>query len=39
VTKTGNLVINETTDVEAVPADGYSFPHNTNRDWTFVYSA
>lgn len=33
---TGNVTLVETTDVEASPANGYSFPHNTNRDWTFV---
>ena len=33
---TGTLTLVETTDVEASPAAGYSFPHNTNRDWTFV---
>jgi Phage capsid family./Caudovirus prohead protease. len=38
VTKTGDLVIEETTDVEARPQVGYSFPHNTDADWTFVYS-
>jgi HK97 family phage prohead protease len=36
---TGNVVIEETTDVEARPATGYSFPSNTNRDWTYVYTA
>jgi hypothetical protein len=38
-TKTGTLTINETTEVEARPASNYSFPPNTNRDWTFVYTA
>lgn len=33
---TGDVQIVETTDVEAAPDEGYSFPHNTNRDWTFV---
>jgi hypothetical protein len=32
------MTITETTDVEAAPATGYSFPHNTDRDWTYVYS-
>jgi HK97 family phage prohead protease len=36
---TGNVTIEETTDVEARPATGYSFPANTNRDWTYVYTA
>lgn len=39
VTKTGTLTITETTDVDAVPDVGYSFPHNINTDWTFVYTA
>jgi hypothetical protein len=38
VTRTGVMTITETTDVEASPATGYSFPHNTDRDWTYVYS-
>ena len=29
--------ITETTEVEARPASGYSFPHNTDADWVFVY--
>lgn len=29
--------ITETTEVEARPAAGYSFPHNTDADWVFVY--
>ena len=29
--------IKETTDVEARPAAGYSFPHNTDADWVFQY--
>jgi len=33
----GALVITETTEVEAVPATGYSFPHLTDADWVFVY--
>ncbi|WBF79057.1 major capsid and protease fusion protein [Arthrobacter phage Hankly] len=38
-TVTGDVEIMETTDVEARPATGYSFPPNTGRDWTFVYTA
>jgi hypothetical protein len=34
---TGTIVLDETTDVMAAPALGYSFPHNIVRDWTFVY--
>jgi len=37
-TVTGDQVITETTDVEAAPADGYSFPHNVNDNWTYVYN-
>lgn len=34
----GNLpAITETTEVESRPATGYSFPHNTDADWVFVY--
>ena len=36
VTVTGSKVLTETSDVEARPATGYSFPPNTNTDWTFV---
>lgn len=32
---TGNVVITEITDVEARPAPGYSFPHNTDSDWVY----
>lgn len=39
VTKTGTLTISATTDVEAVPASGYNFPHGLDTDWTFVYTA
>jgi len=39
VTKTGTVVITETTEVEAFPATGYAFPHNTNTDWTYIYTA
>lgn len=38
-TVTGDIEIDETTDVEARPASNYSFPPNTGRDWTFVYTA
>lgn len=34
-----NVVITETTDVEARPDAGYNFPHNTDADWTFAYTA
>jgi HK97 family phage prohead protease len=34
----GSVVISETTEVEARPDTGYSFPHNTDADWTYVYS-
>lgn len=32
----GTDVITTTTDVQATPATGYSFPPNTNTSWTFV---
>ncbi len=35
----GALVITETTDVVAVPDTAYSFPHNIDADWTFIYTA
>lgn len=35
----GSVIITETTEVEARPDTGYSFPHNTDADWTYVYSA
>jgi len=35
----GNTVITRTTDVEARPLTGYNFPHNTDNDWTFAYTA
>lgn len=38
VIKTGTLVIDETTEVEAFPATGYYFPNNTTTNWTFVYT-
>jgi hypothetical protein len=33
-----SFTINQTTDVEARPAAGYNFPHNTDADWTFAYT-
>lgn len=36
VPQTGSKVITTTTDVEATPATGYSFPSNINTSWTFV---
>ena len=35
----GPVVIEETTDVMAVPDTGYHFPHNIETDWTFIYTA
>ena len=35
----GNTVITRTTDVEARALTGYNFPHNTDTDWTFAYTA
>jgi hypothetical protein len=35
----GPVVITETTEVEAIPADGYSFPHNIDTEWTYTYTA
>lgn len=35
----GDVVITETTDVEARPNAGYNFPHNHDADWTFAYTA
>lgn len=29
----------ETTEIEAIPADGYSFPHNIDTDWEFKRNA
>jgi hypothetical protein len=34
----GALVITETTDVEARPDAGYSFPHGTDDDWTYAFT-
>jgi HK97 family phage prohead protease len=39
VVVTGDVIITETEDVEARPATGYNFPHNTDADWTFAYTA
>jgi hypothetical protein len=36
--RSGAVVITETTEIEARPDTGYSFPHNTDADWTYVYS-
>jgi len=33
----GNITITETTEVEARPAATYSFPHNIDADWTFIF--
>ena len=35
----GNTTLTRTTDVEARPNTGYSFPHNTDNDWTYAYTA
>ena len=35
-TVTGDVVITEVTEVVAVPATGYYFPHNFDADWTFT---
>jgi hypothetical protein len=35
----GDVVITRTTDVEARADAGYNFPHNTDADWTFAYTA
>lgn len=34
----GNHVITETTEVAAAPDEGYYFPANTTRDWTFTHT-
>jgi hypothetical protein len=34
-----NVVITQTTDVEARADAGYDFPHNTDTDWTYAYTA
>jgi hypothetical protein len=36
---TGDTVLTKTTDVEARALAGYSFPHNTDADWTFAVTA
>lgn len=36
--QTGDVVIDEDTQVDARPASGYSFPRGTVTNWTFVYS-
>lgn len=38
-TVSGDVVIEETTEVEAFPATGYTFPANTTTNWTFVYTS
>ncbi len=35
----GPYVITRTTDIEARPTAGYNFPHNTDSDWTYAYTA
>lgn len=35
----GPTTITRTTDVEARPVSGNSFPHNTDNDWTFAFIA
>ena len=35
----GNTTLTRTTDVEARPNTGYNFPHNTDNDWTYAYTA
>lgn len=32
-----DVTITETTEVDARPAPYYSFPHEANKNWTFVY--
>jgi HK97 family phage prohead protease len=39
VVAAGAVVITQTEDVEARPKAGYNFPHNTDADWTFAYTA
>lgn len=34
----GDHVITETTEVAAAPDEGYYFPANTTRDWTFTHT-
>jgi HK97 family phage prohead protease len=35
----GTVTINETTEVDARPEAGYTFPANTVTNWTYVYTA
>jgi len=35
----GDVTISETTEVDARPAAGYTFPANTVTNWTYVYTA
>ena len=35
----GAVVITRTTDVEARPATGFSFPHGTDNDWVYAYTS
>ena len=37
-TVTGNVTLEETTEVEAFANNGYTFPSNTTTSWTFVYT-
>jgi HK97 family phage prohead protease len=37
VTKTGTVTITEDTTVEADPASGYSFVHNSVQDWDYTF--
>jgi HK97 family phage prohead protease len=39
VDKTGDVTITETSEVEARPATGYTFPTNTNRVWVYTFTA
>lgn len=39
LTDGADVVITETTDVEARADAGYNFPHGTDADWTFAYTA
>jgi HK97 family phage prohead protease len=36
VAKTGDVVLTETSDIEASPATGYTFPRGVVRDWTYI---
>lgn len=35
----GPRTITRTTDVEARPTSGYSFPHGTDNDWVYAYTS